>query len=820
MKLSIISAVFVAAALQASAQSLTVTSTTFGGSGCPQTGSPPVIAVTSGAISYTPPTTLTASVGPGVSAVNNRRFCQIGVSATFRFAQTTTPVTTSTPSGNSAAVDNTYFFSSAAGVTGTGTTSLTSTGTTSVTNTYSPTTVWSSCGGSTNVNINTALRASGSGAGSITIAGTIPSLPLDICETIVKILANEEHLNDVKQLSLVNKAFVTMCQRQLFRGGTSFQKRDCSPIERFHEHLTAHSHLGSYIRTLETECTAYSGHGKRSLKESSGMSLDLCRETLSPFSRSLASKVLFLLHVSPGESAPDARPLLKLNRLKLSEGAMDFSQASVTPPRPGMKLEGMFQFKWGIPKELQVLDLCWERPPDEWTCQGNILSRLQKSQSLRTIKLERWTEFDTSTFPPLGGLTQELKKFSGQNTLEIVTNPPMLNVGTGLIRRFAATSVPPWLFVSFQISMHDGAHRQPMTPVNASCCSSLLRFHGCFETARSADNSLKVKRCKDFQPCRRRLGYRWMRNYRAFNHSRRTDLSLQPPCEVQFDKASVEITSPFDDLVKTLLAQEGEIAKRLHQTQDPDSQPTAPPAASQAARILRPLDPPVPNPGKVPNARSKRSVADNPSILLSKALLSQPLNAQTALQLKTSTPFLETSNAGVLVGTARDGRIQKSGIEAFLDRAKNACAARSSSNAQTPASTYKGLHLGRTRCNIWRISVLRLLTFVNSPRHPGAAQSPPSSRNAPETTLSSSAFRADTRLWRIDLQVPDCLALSRGLELKFTPEELLKLQKVAMLNHVNKHGKQEMVVWRMDLASASFAPSFLHDAPSSIQFPS
>ncbi|KAH6869204.1 hypothetical protein BKA70DRAFT_1452089 [Coprinopsis sp. MPI-PUGE-AT-0042] len=179
MKLSIISAVVVAAALQASAQSLTVTSTTFGGSGCPQTGSPPVIAVTSGAISYTPPTTLTASVGPGVSAVNNRRFCQIGVSSTipagfrFRFAQTTTPVTTSTPSGNSAAVDNTYFFSSAAGVTGTGTTSLTSTGTTSVTNTYSPTTVWSSCGGSTNVNINTALRASGSGAGSITIAGTI-----------------------------------------------------------------------------------------------------------------------------------------------------------------------------------------------------------------------------------------------------------------------------------------------------------------------------------------------------------------------------------------------------------------------------------------------------------------------------------------------------------------------------------------------------------------------------------------------------------------------------------------------------------------------
>ncbi|KAH6903433.1 hypothetical protein BKA70DRAFT_1566661 [Coprinopsis sp. MPI-PUGE-AT-0042] len=178
MKLTIVAAAVVAAALQASAQSLSVVSTSFAGNGCPQ-GSGTTISVSSGAISYTPPSSFSASVGPGIPATNNRRICQIQVNANipagfrFRLPSTSVPVTTSTPPGNSAAVDSTYFFSSAAGITATGTTSLTSTGPTTVTNTYSPATIWSSCGGNTITNINTAFRASGSSAGSITIGGTI-----------------------------------------------------------------------------------------------------------------------------------------------------------------------------------------------------------------------------------------------------------------------------------------------------------------------------------------------------------------------------------------------------------------------------------------------------------------------------------------------------------------------------------------------------------------------------------------------------------------------------------------------------------------------
>ncbi|KAF6745521.1 hypothetical protein DFP72DRAFT_1077487 [Ephemerocybe angulata] len=171
-------AMVLGAALQTTAQSLSVVSSSFSGNGCPQ-GSGTTISVTSGSISYTPPSTFTAAVGPGVPASANLEACRIAISANipsgfrFRFAQTNVPVTTSTGSGNSEQVTDTYFFSSAAGTTATVTTTLTSTGSTTVSNVYSPATVWSPCGGSDIININTQLRAIGSSAGSITSAGTI-----------------------------------------------------------------------------------------------------------------------------------------------------------------------------------------------------------------------------------------------------------------------------------------------------------------------------------------------------------------------------------------------------------------------------------------------------------------------------------------------------------------------------------------------------------------------------------------------------------------------------------------------------------------------
>ncbi|KAF5320444.1 hypothetical protein D9611_010736 [Ephemerocybe angulata] len=178
MKSFIATAILLAGALQASAQSLTVISTTSGGNGCPQ-AAPPTISVTSSAISYTGPSTWAASTGPGVPITQSRANCQINVQVgipanwRFRFASTSVPVTASTPSGNSATVTETYFFSASASVSGTGTSTITSTGPTTVTTPYSPATVWSPCGGTDAVNINTAIRAVGSAAGSIQVTGAV-----------------------------------------------------------------------------------------------------------------------------------------------------------------------------------------------------------------------------------------------------------------------------------------------------------------------------------------------------------------------------------------------------------------------------------------------------------------------------------------------------------------------------------------------------------------------------------------------------------------------------------------------------------------------
>ncbi|KAH6903519.1 2-oxoacid dehydrogenases acyltransferase-domain-containing protein [Coprinopsis sp. MPI-PUGE-AT-0042] len=233
--------------------------------------------------------------------------------------------------------------------------------------------------------------------------------------------------------------------------------------------------------------------------------------------------------------------------------------------------------------------------------------------------------------------------------------------------------------------------------------------------------------------------------------------AFDPLCEVQSDKASVEITSPFDGVVKTLLVQEGEIAKvggglcvievdsedaaadagsatpppaAIHDSSlqaGSGPEPTSP-AASQVARKLHPLDPSNPNPGKSLGVRPKRGGAANPSIIRSKDLLSAPLEAQQDLLLKqdqTMTPFLTTSSTDILAtpqvrhfakdmglmdlsvlgsGSGRDGRIEKSDVEAYLQKAKNASAASGSSStpASTPTDQETVVELGRTRYNMWK----------------------------------------------------------------------------------------------------------------------
>ncbi|KAF6748882.1 hypothetical protein DFP72DRAFT_1144061 [Ephemerocybe angulata] len=176
MKSFIATAILLAGALQASAQTLTVISTTSGGNGCPQ-ATPPTISVTSSAISYTGPSTWAASTGPGVPI-------RAGLTARLMFKSASRPTGGSglraplspslrAPPAVTLPLLRRPTSSPPASVSGTGTSTITSTGPTTVTTPYSPATVWSPCGGTDAVNINTAIRAVGSAAGSIQVTGAV-----------------------------------------------------------------------------------------------------------------------------------------------------------------------------------------------------------------------------------------------------------------------------------------------------------------------------------------------------------------------------------------------------------------------------------------------------------------------------------------------------------------------------------------------------------------------------------------------------------------------------------------------------------------------
>ena len=181
--------------------------------------------------------------------------------------------------------------------------------------------------------------------------------------------------------------------------------------------------------------------------------------------------------------------------------------------------------------------------------------------------------------------------------------------------------------------------------------------------------------------------------------------AFDPLCEVQSDKASVEITSPYDGVVKELLVQEGEVAKvgsglcliEVEEEEGADitqSEPvessaaqgtqTASDSSATLTRPFHPLDPNNPN-LKVGNVLAAPSV--------------RHLARQKAVELSLLVP-----------GSGKDGRIEKTDVEAYLSRG----------NAQSiPSPQMEGqdvvVELGRTRYGMWKAMVkVGLLNFILS----------------------------------------------------------------------------------------------------------
>ncbi|KAI4525930.1 CoA-dependent acyltransferase [Schizophyllum commune Loenen D] len=191
--------------------------------------------------------------------------------------------------------------------------------------------------------------------------------------------------------------------------------------------------------------------------------------------------------------------------------------------------------------------------------------------------------------------------------------------------------------------------------------------------------------------------------------------SFDPLCEVQSDKASVEITSPFDGVVTELLVQEGEIAKVgeglcLIEVDDevldsadpsvletPDASKSQPPPKEERAGS--------PLPPSTPSSPARKKHPLDPTY--DPAIDGKPVNVNVLA--KPAVRYFARENGVDLTeiapGSGRDGRVEKRDVEAYLARMTGQP---SSSSSAAPVAQDVVVELGRTRYGMWKAMVKSL----------------------------------------------------------------------------------------------------------------
>lgn len=176
--------------------------------------------------------------------------------------------------------------------------------------------------------------------------------------------------------------------------------------------------------------------------------------------------------------------------------------------------------------------------------------------------------------------------------------------------------------------------------------------------------------------------------------------SFDPLCEVQSDKASVEITSPYDGVVKQLLVGEGEVAKvgqglclievegeeaGIHGASMETTAPSEPPVHTQ--RVSQ-ADPYQPDHAIVPR-KHPLDPANDTAIL--------PGNVLATPSVRHFARECGVDLAAIAPGSGRDGRVERKDIEAFLTgRPTN------EEPRLVPAGEDVVVELGRTRYGMWK----------------------------------------------------------------------------------------------------------------------
>ncbi|KAF8588522.1 CoA-dependent acyltransferase [Ramaria rubella] len=180
--------------------------------------------------------------------------------------------------------------------------------------------------------------------------------------------------------------------------------------------------------------------------------------------------------------------------------------------------------------------------------------------------------------------------------------------------------------------------------------------------------------------------------------------SFDPLCEVQSDKASVEITSPFDGVVKDILVKEGDVAKvgeglcliEVEEDIEEDVEPsTVLEPEAHAAEIQAPSQPTLPsspafgkphplNPSQLKEAES--SLNSNQSDVL----------ATPSVRHFAKQQGVDLGSIGT--GSGKGGRIEKKDVEEFISSQSVV----SQSTAPSVDLEELQVELGRTRFAMWK----------------------------------------------------------------------------------------------------------------------
>lgn len=207
-----------------------------------------------------------------------------------------------------------------------------------------------------------------------------------------------------------------------------------------------------------------------------------------------------------------------------------------------------------------------------------------------------------------------------------------------------------------------------------------------------------------------------------------TVAAFDPLCEVQSDKASVEITSPFDGVLKEILVKEGDVAKvgeglclievdeeavedlsniepvgdkaqeSQPQTQSMPPPPSAPeqPTPSkpehQPQRRLHPLDP---NNVDLPRSSLPAFKPSQQHLRGAHDVLAMPSVRHYARSKDVDLSLLAP-------GSGRDGRIEKADVDAYLARSGPYAATEAPSPTSSAQQQDVVVELNRTRYSMWK----------------------------------------------------------------------------------------------------------------------